>query len=122
MATAAAFNVLTKQDLVIGLLIALVMATDFTLLSSGWSLIVTFVPGVVVTALTFGWLYVKQAPLPTGNDFLPAFVGLLAIQFLHFAEEFATGFASEFPMLYGGMPYSPNLFVIFNMVAYFVFT
>ena len=115
-------QVLTRQDLVIGTIIAIAMAANFTLLSSGWSLIVTFVPGAVATALTFGWLYIKQTPLPAGPDFLPVFMGLLAIQFLHFGEEFATGFASAFPVLYGGVPYSPTLFVIFNMVAYFVFT
>lgn len=115
-------RVLSRRDLVIGAVIALVMGTTFTFLSSGSSLIVTFVPGVVVTALTFGWLYLKQVPLPTGESFIPAFVGLLAIQFLHFGEEFATGFSADFPSLYGGVPYSANLFVLFNMAAYFVFT
>lgn len=122
MTETASTNVLTRRDLFIGTLIALVMATTFTVLSSGWSLIVTFVPGVAMTAATFGWLYRKRIPMPSASDFLPVFVFLLAIQFLHFGEEFTTGFASAFPTLYGGAPYSANLFVVFNMCAYFVFT
>jgi hypothetical protein len=120
--TDVADNVLTTHDLIIGVVMAFIMGTTFALLSSGSSLIVTFVPGAIVTALTFGWLYLKQVPLPQGNSFIPAFVGLLAIQFLHFGEEFSTGFATDFPALYGGVPYSANLFVLFNMAAYFVFT
>ena len=41
-------NVLGTKDLVIGTVIALVMETLFTLLSSGMSLIVTFVPGIIL--------------------------------------------------------------------------
>ena len=115
-------NILSRHDVVIGMLIAAVMGTAFTLLSSGLSLIVTFVPGIVVTALTFAWLYFKQRPLPDGAQFIPVFITLLAVQFLHFAEEYLTGFHTRFPVLYGGTPYSPDLFVAFNMAAYFVFT
>ena len=85
-------------------------------------MIVTFVPGIVVTALTFAWLYVRQTPLPESAQFLPVFMTLLSVQFLHFAEEYLTGFYARFPVLYGGTPYSPDLFVAFNMAAYFVFT
>jgi hypothetical protein len=114
-------EVLSKKDVVIGTVIALVMGTTFALLSSGMSLIVTFVPGVVFTWLTYVWLFAKKTKLPNGSEFLPLFFALLAVQFIHFAEEFATGFRTKFPSLYGGMPYSDNLFVSFNMIAYFVF-
>jgi len=86
------------------------------------SLIVTFVPGVVFSWLTYVWLFVKKTQLPSGSAFLPPFFALLAVQFIHFAEEFTTGFRTQFPSLYGGAPYSENLFVTFNMIAYFVFT
>ena len=113
---------LSKKDLVIGTVIALAMGTTFTLLSSGMSLMVTFVPGVVVTWLVYVWLYAKKTKLPDGADFLPLYFTTLAVQFLHFAEEFTTGFRTQFPLLYGGEPYSANLFVIVNMVSYFIFT
>ena len=115
-------SVLGKKDLVIGTVIALVMGTVFTLLSSGMSLIVTFVPGVVLTWLTYAWLYTQKTSLPDGSEFIPVFFVALAVQFLHFAEEFATGFRTTFPLLYGGAPYPETLFVIFNMFAYCIFT
>ena len=120
--TATHNDVLSKTDLIIGTVIALVMATAFTLLSSGLSLIVTFVPGILVTWLTYVWLYIDQRRLPSGAAFLPMFFAALAVQFIHFAEEFTTGFRSSFPLLYGGTPYSADLFVAFNMAAYFIFT
>ncbi len=120
--TAMETAALTRKDLVIGTVIALAMATVFTLISSGLSLIVTFVPGVVLTWLTYVRLYATKTRLPSGSRFLPAFFALLAVQFLHFSEEFTTGFRSEFPVLYGGAPYSEGLFVTFNMVAYCIFT
>ncbi|HEU5103162.1 MAG TPA: HXXEE domain-containing protein [Roseiflexaceae bacterium] len=114
-------NVLSRQDLIIGTAIALVLGATFTLLSSGLSLIVTFIPGVIVSWLTYIWLFVQRTTLPSGSEFLPLFFALLAVQFIHFAEEFITGFRAAFPSLYGGEPYSANLFVIFNMISYCVF-
>lgn len=115
-------DVLSNKDLVIGTVIALMMGAIFSLLSSGASLLVTFVPGIVFSWLAYVWLYAKKVKLPSGADFLPVFFALLAVQFLHFAEEFTTGFRAQFPLLYGGAPYSANLFVTFNMIAYFIFT
>jgi hypothetical protein len=115
-------EVLSQRDLIIGTVIALVMATAFTLLSSGLSLIVTFVPGIVATWLTYLWLYVNKRHLPNGAAFFPVFFVALAVQFIHFAEEFVTGFRNSFPLLYGGTPYSADLFVTFNMASYFIFT
>jgi hypothetical protein len=120
--TATHSEVLSNTDLIIGTVIALVMATAFTLLSSGLSLIVTFVPGIIVAWLTYVWLYMDKRRLPSGATFLPVFFVALAIQFIHFAEEFATGFRTSFPLLYGGQPYSADLFVMFNMAAYFIFS
>ncbi|NUM76966.1 HXXEE domain-containing protein [candidate division KSB1 bacterium] len=115
-------DMLSKKDLVIGTVIAIVMAAIFSLLSSGMSLIVTFVPGIAFAWLAYVWLYAKQTKLPNSEEFLPLFFALLAVQFIHFAEEFTTAFRVKFPLLYGGVPYSDNLFVTFNMVAYFIFT
>jgi hypothetical protein len=114
-------NVVRTKDFVIGTVIALVMGTIFTLLSSGMSLIVTFVPGIMFSWILYAWLYVKKVALPTSAAFLPPFFALLAVQFIHFAEEFITGFSTKFPVLYRGMPYSAELFVTFNMVSYAVF-
>ena len=111
-------DMLSKRDLIIGTAIAVVMTIAFTRLSSGLSLVVTFVPGMAVTWLAFAWLYRTKTKRPQGPEFFPVFFATLAVQFIHFAEEFTTGFAARFPQLYGGTPYSDNLFVSVNMVAY----
>lgn len=109
------------RDLALGTLIATVLSVTFFSLSSGWSLIVTFVPGMAFAWLVFVWIEAGRVALPSAERFVPAFFAVLAIQFLHFAEEYATGFNTAFPELYGGHAYSPVLFVTFNMISYAVF-
>ena len=107
-------DTISGQDLAIGIAIATVLGSTFVSLSSGWSLIVTFGPGVLVTLGTFVWLHRSGTRLPEAASFLPVFFVLLAVQFLHFAEEYITGFGREFPLLYGGAPYPDALFVGFD--------
>jgi hypothetical protein len=97
------------------------MAIGFIRIGSGRSLLVTFVPGVAVSGLVSVWMYVGHIELPSRECFVPIFFAALVVQFLHFAEEFATDFKTFFPRLYGGQPYSDNLFVTFNMASYAVF-
>lgn len=115
-------DTLTKKDLAIGTVIATAMAATFGYLSSGLSLIVTFVPGLLFSWLIFVHVYWKQVALPSSATFVPLFFVGLAVQFLHFAEEYSTGFATRFPELYGGVAYSDRLFVSFNMLSYTIFT
>jgi len=89
--------------------------------SAGYSLIATFVPGIIFAWLLLGWLYFKQINLPSFEPFSFWYFCSLAIQFLHFGEEFTYDFINLFPALYGGNSYPQNLFVFFNMGAYFVF-
>jgi hypothetical protein len=110
-----------RRDAAIGTVIAIVMIATFVTLTSGASLLVTFVPGVVMTWIAFVYLYRSGQALPDVAGFLPVFVLALAVQFVHFAEEFATGFPTDFAVLYGGDPYGQDLFVIFNMSAYAIF-
>lgn len=101
--------------------IVLVMISTFAWLTSGASLLVTFVPGAVFVWVLFVHLVRTTQELPAPARFLPAFLVTLAVQFVHFAEEFVTGFPTDFALLYGGDPYDVNLFVVFNMTAYAVF-
>jgi hypothetical protein len=80
---------LSKKGLVIGTVIALVMGTAFTLLSSGMSLIVTFVPWVIFVWLVYVWLYVNKTELPNSSAVFPLLLSAFAVQFLHLAKEFA---------------------------------
>jgi hypothetical protein len=113
---------LSKKDFAIGTLIAGIMAATFSTVGSGMALIVTFIPGLVIAWLIYAWIFAKRIDLPSASSFFPLYFATLGIQFLHFAEEFTTGFAEKFPTLYGGVPFTSNLFVTFNMVSYFVFT
>ena len=112
---------MTGVDFAIGSVLAVLMAAAFVRMGHGRSLLVTFVPGVAVSWLVLLWMYLQHIDLPAAENFVPYFFAALVMQFLHFAEEFATDFRTFFPTLYGGEPYSDRLFVTFNMVSYAVF-
>ncbi len=71
---------LTKRDFLLGTLIATTMAIGFSRASHGWSLIVTFVPGVVGAWFLFAWYRRRQIELPPVESFLPAFAVVLAVE------------------------------------------
>lgn len=112
---------LSSSDFAIGTVIAGIMAIIFVLVG-GTPLVATFIPSLFVAWLTFLVMYWKRRPLPRGTVFLPLFMLGLAWQFLHFNEEFATGFAKLFPMLYGSAAFSHAKFITINMVSYFLFS
>lgn len=60
--------------------------------------------------------------MPNPERVLPIFLVALAIQFLHFTEEYVYGFHLRVTEIMPGMPpFSPNVFVAFNMIAYCLF-
>lgn len=109
----------SKRVIAIATGMAIVMIAVFWIFSSGWSLRLTFVPGVVLAYALLLFTVARKAPEP--ERILPAYLVAVAMQMLHFAEEYATGFYEQFPVLFGGAPYAPSTFVIFNMCAYFAF-
>lgn len=114
-------SIIIQTDFIIGTVMAVVMATVFSIIG-GLPLMITFVPGVVLAWGAFFYMYKTKVELPSINSFLPLFFIVLAWQFIHFNEEFITGFYDKFPILYGSEPYSQEKFVTVNMVSYFVFT
>jgi hypothetical protein len=110
-----------RNDLMLGTGLAIVMGTLFARLG-GKPLLVTFLPGLAISWLLLGWLCLRGVALPARDRFAPIYFTLIAWQGLHLAEEFVTGFYLHFPQLYDTAPYSQNLFVCFNMAAYFVFS
>lgn len=111
---------ISGSAMIIGSIIIAIMATAFAIIG-GRPLIVTFLPGLALVWLIYLWLYKSKRNLPGGRALYPIFFGTLSWQFLHFFEEFATGFRVRFPELYSASPYSAELFVGINMVSYFVF-
>lgn len=108
-----------NRDFVIPTVIAISLILGFSVFSSGLSLIVTFVPGIILAYILYLVTFYKKLPEP--SRFLPLYFLALAVQFLHFAEEHATEFEIAFPALFNAPPYSHNLFVSFNMIAYAMF-
>jgi hypothetical protein len=112
---------LSKKDFRIGSIIAIILSAFWWYMSSGMSLIATFIPGIAFTWLLFSIMHFNKIELPARNAFLPLYFVALAWQCIHFAEEFSTGFAVLFPKIYNGQPYTDATFVSFNMISYFVF-
>jgi hypothetical protein len=110
----------TPRALVVPSLMAIGMASTFWMLSSGPSLRVTFVPGVVLAYALYVTTCLRGLPPP--ERVLPVYIVALAVQFLHFTEEYLTHFDERFPGLWSAPAYSRELFVSFNMGAYALFT
>jgi hypothetical protein len=110
-----------SRDLVLGTLIAVVMAAVFTFLIPGSSLLVTFVPAIAVTRVVFVLMYHPGSSLPDARSFLPAFFTTSASQFIHLGEEFAARFTFGVPGLYSGSSYDADLFMWVNMISYAAF-
>ena len=62
----------SRRDLAIGTLLALIIGTIFVLVG-GRPLVVTFVPGLVVAWGVFAWLHVSQTALPKGGTLYPLY-------------------------------------------------
>lgn len=110
-----------KKDVVIATFLSAFLFLLFCYLSSGYELIVTFTLGIVFAYSIFITLYRRKIEPSEPLQVLPFFFGVLAWQFIHFSEEFSTGFATRFPLIYGGEPYTAQFFVVLNMLSYSCF-
>jgi hypothetical protein len=97
------------------------MAAVFTLLSSGSSLLVTFVSGIAVTWAVFVLMYYPGSALPDARGFLPALFTTLALQFIQLGEEFAARFTFNVPGLYSESSYDADLLMWVHMISYAAF-
>ncbi|MCT4306151.1 HXXEE domain-containing protein [Elizabethkingia anophelis] len=113
---------ITQRDMIVASLITVVMGSFFIYLSHGKSLLITFLPGLACAWSMYLLMFIKKIAIPNTESFTPIFLIALATQFLHFAEEHATGFIYFFGVHYGGLPYDDNIFTSFNMVSYSLFT
>jgi hypothetical protein len=80
----------------------------------------SFAPAM--TAALVGYFLTSYRKMPKTERILPVYLLTLAIQFLHFTEEYVYGFhyrVSE--LMEGTPPFKANTFVAFNMIAYFLF-
>lgn len=113
--------IIDRLSFIIGTGIAAALALLLAQMSSGMSLIVATLPGLALSWIVFGVFYVRQTDLSETSRILPLYFIAMAMQFLHFGEEYVTGYATEFPALYGGAAYSLDMFVLVNMAACAIF-
>jgi hypothetical protein len=80
----------------------------------------SFAPAMVVAFVCY--LRTSYREMPKIERVLPIYLIALAIQFLHFTEEYVYGFHFRVTEIMAGMPpFNVNVFVAFNMVAYCLF-
>lgn len=108
-----------KKEVLIPVLIGMVMILVLIWVSWTMPVVLVFIPGVLVTFLFYKKTYFRHTPGPQG--ILPLYLLALGIQFIHFTEEYVSGFTVEIPKLWGQAEYPVDYWVAFNMFAYFIF-
>lgn len=79
-----------------------------------------FVPAMILALVCYFQTSYRNMPKP--ERVLPVYLLALAIQFLHFTEEYVYGFHFRVSEVMEGMPpFNINTFVAFNMIAYSLF-
>ncbi|HEY0547166.1 MAG TPA: HXXEE domain-containing protein [Pyrinomonadaceae bacterium] len=76
----------------------------------------SFAPAMILAFVCY--LRTSYREMPDIGRVLPLYLLALAIQFLHFTEEYIYGFQSRITEMMNGMPpFNPNVFLAFNMIA-----
>lgn len=79
-----------------------------------------FVPAMIAAFVCY--LLTSYREMPEVERVLPIYLVSLAIQFLHFTEEYVYGFHFRVSEIMSGMPpFNVSVFVAFNMIAYCLF-
>jgi hypothetical protein len=106
------------MNLIVPSVIAVTAIVIFFLVHPAQRLV--FVPGMVVAFVCY--LRTSYLEMPEPGRVLPVYLLALAIQFLHFTEEYVYGFHLRVTEIMAGMPpFNVNVFVAFNMIAYCLF-
>ncbi len=92
----------------------------FTRMSHGKTLRYTFVPTMAASWVLYMFTLRKRMPEP--ENVTPLYLLTLAWQFVHFLEEFHTGFNYRWPReIFHTRPYGDKQFVTINLVSYALF-
>lgn len=106
------------MNLIVPAVIAIISIIIFFLVHPAQRL--SFVPVMVVAFVCY--LRTSYREMPKAERVLPIYLVALAIQFLHFTEEYVYGFHQRVTEIMAGMPaFNVNVFVAFNMIAYSLF-
>ncbi len=106
------------MNLIVPAVIAIISVVIFFLVHPAQRL--SFAPAMVVAFVCY--LLTSYREMPKVERVLPIYLIALAIQFLHFTEEYVYGFHQRVTEIMAGMPpFNINVFVAFNMIAYCLF-
>ena len=108
-----------NKPLLVPILIGFTTIAIFIFVSATLTSVWVFIPGVLLTFVVYLKTYYKKVAGP--ERILPYYLLLLGIQFLHFTEEYLTDFTKALPELMGQDEYPMDYWIVFNMVAYFIF-
>lgn len=108
-----------NKHVLIPFVIASLAIAIFWLVSLTLNVVIVFIPGVIATYLLYLNTFYKKTPKP--ERILPLYLLALGIQFIHFTEEYLTDFTVAVPNLLGQEEYPKDYWLVFNMVAYFIF-
>jgi len=109
----------TRNRILVPALILIVASAIFWYVSRTMSSVLVFIPALIIAFVISIRIVLKRVLDP--KRVLPLYLFLLGIQFLHFTEEYLTGFTVKLPELFGQSPYPMDYWVTFNMVAYSIF-
>ena len=105
-------------NLIVPSLIAIIAMVIFFLVHPAQKF--SFAPAMVLAFVCYLCTSYREMPKP--ERVLPIYLLALAIQFLHFTEEYVYGFQFRVTEIMAGMPpFNVNVFVAFNMIAYCLF-
>jgi len=105
-------------NLIVPSLIAIISIVIFFLVHPAQKF--SFAPAMILAFVCY--LRTSYREMPEAERVLPVYLVALAIQFLHFTEEYVYGFHLRVVEIMAGMPpFNIDVFVAFNMIAYCLF-
>ena len=108
-----------KSSWLSALFIALILILIFYWVGYTLPSVWMFIPGVIISYLV--WLTRFKNYDPDPYQLLPLYLFALAIQLIHFGEEYLTGFTAKLPEILGQEIYPTDYWIMFNLIAYSVF-
>jgi Protein of unknown function with HXXEE motif len=111
-------NTAKTANLVIPVLIAVAGIAIFLIVHPAQRY--AFIPAMIVAFACY--IRTSYRQMPEVERVLPVYLLALAVQCLHFTEEYIYGFHRRLTEIMPGMPpFDENVFVAFNMIAYCLF-
>ena len=110
---------LAEKSILVPILIGFITICLFFWVSYNLGSVLIFIPGVIISFLVYLKTFYQRTPKP--GRILTLYLLAIGVQLLHFTEEYLTDFITRLPALLDQPPYPQDYWVVFNMVAYFIF-